>query len=60
MEVDSYLGIPLFNKNDNGIGCLALLHHTIIERGGFVEALVNVLLPRIEEELESLNYPAIN
>jgi hypothetical protein len=51
MQVKSYLGIPIFNKEENGLGCLTLLHSDIIRRGGFVEALANVLLPRLEEEL---------
>ena len=51
MQVKSYLGVPIFDKHENGLGCIALLHSNIIGRGGFVEALINVMLPRLEEEL---------
>lgn len=55
LQVKSYLGIPVFDKAENGLGCLVLLHHNIIDSGGFVEALINVMLPRLEEELTNFN-----
>jgi len=58
MQVISYLGIPISDNSEQGLGCLALLHSNIIERGGFVEALVNVLLPRLVEEMASINKSA--
>ena len=50
-EYESYMGIPLFNADNEPLGNIVLLHNRIIEKGGFVEALVNALVPRIESEL---------
>ena len=49
--IESYLGVPLFDSQDNSIGLLALMHSSIIERGGFVEAIINAILPKLENEL---------
>jgi len=50
---ESYIGMPLLNADDKPLGIMVLLHSRIIERGGFVEALINALVPRIEIELSS-------
>jgi hypothetical protein len=51
MEVESYLGMPLFDNQGEGLGLIALLHQELIERGGYVEALLNVIAPRLELEM---------
>ena len=51
LNFESYIGMPLLNADDEPLGVIVLLHNRIIERGGFVEALLNAMLPRIETEL---------
>jgi hypothetical protein len=51
LEVESYLGMPLFDNQDQPLGLIVLLHQKLIERGGFVEALLHVIAPRLELEL---------
>lgn len=51
LHVDSFLGITLYNSKEQKIGMVALMHNNIIERGGFVEALLNAIIPQIETEL---------
>lgn len=58
LQVESYLGMPLFDQQDQGLGLIVLLHQHLIERGGFVEALLNVIAPRLEQELQLLLRPA--
>jgi hypothetical protein len=48
---ESYLGMPLFDNHDQSLGLIVLLHHQLIDRGGFVEALLTVVSPRLESEL---------
>jgi len=60
MAAESFIGIPLFGHKDKKVGILSLLHNTIIQHGGFVEALINVLLPRIEDELSYNNAISLN
>jgi len=50
-KFESYISMPLFNAEDESLGIIVLLHSRIIERGGFVEALLNALVPRIKIEL---------
>ncbi|WP_026464901.1 GAF domain-containing protein [Adhaeribacter aquaticus] len=50
-KVESFIGVPLVDKDDRTNGLIALFHHRIIERGGFVEAVINAVMPRIEKEL---------
>lgn len=57
MAVESYLGMPLFDNEGESLGLIVLLHQKLIDRGGFVEALLNVVAPRIE--LEMLFMPTI-
>jgi hypothetical protein len=51
MQVESYLGMPLFDNQGQSIGLIVLLHQHLIERGGYVEALLNVIVPRLELEM---------
>jgi hypothetical protein len=51
MAGESYLGMPLFDNQDQSLGLIVLLHHQLIDRGGFVEALLTVVGPRLESEL---------
>jgi len=51
---ESYIGKPILNAEDEPLGIIVLLHSCIIERGGFVEALLNALVPRIETELATM------
>jgi hypothetical protein len=51
MEVESYLGMPLFDNQGEGLGLIVLLHQQLIDRGGYVEALLNVIAPRLELEM---------
>lgn len=50
-QVASYLGIPLLNEQEQPAGLIALLHQRLIQRPGFVEALLNIIIPRLELEL---------
>jgi hypothetical protein len=59
LEVESYLGMPLFGNQDQSLGLIVLLHQKLIEQAGFVEALLNVIAPRLEFEIQALlDYPA--
>lgn len=51
MQVESYLGMPLFDNKGESLGLIVLLHQKLIARGGFVEALLNVIAPRLELEM---------
>jgi hypothetical protein len=51
LKVESYLGMPLFDNQDRSLGLIVLLHEKLIARGGFVEALLNVIAPRLELEM---------
>jgi hypothetical protein len=57
LEVESYLGMPLFDNQDHSIGLIVLLHQKLIERAGYVEALLHVIAPRLA--LELLLLPAV-
>ena len=50
-KYESYIGMPLLNSEDEPLGIIVMLHNRIIERGGYVEALLNALVPKIETEL---------
>ena len=54
LKVESYLGMPLFDNKDRSLGLIVLLHQKLIEQAGFVEALLNVIAPRIEVEIQAL------
>lgn len=48
LAVESYIGLPLYDTEENNLGLISCMHRTIIERGGFVEALLNAISPRIK------------
>lgn len=56
LQLESYLGMPLFDNRGESLGLIVLLHQQLIERGGYVEALLTVIVPRLE--LEMLLLPA--
>ena len=53
VPAESYLSMPLLNASGKPLGVIILLHSRLIERAGYVEALLNALAPRIEVELSS-------
>jgi hypothetical protein len=54
LKVESYLGMPLFDNKDHNLGLIVLLHQKLIGQAGFVEAMLNVIAPRIELEIQAL------
>jgi len=55
-KYESYIGMPLLNAEDEPLGIIIMLHGRIIERGGFVEALLNAIVPKIEIELSVMKF----
>ena len=51
LHVNSYLGIPLNDSENNAIGLVALLHETTILNPGFIDHLLNIIAPTLEEYL---------
>ena len=52
MGVESYLGVPMFDKEKNIIGLLVVMHDMEISKSINPEAIVQVFANRIEAELE--------
>ena len=46
--------MPLLTAKEKPLGVIIMLHNRLIERPGYVEALLNALAPRIEAELVSM------
>ena len=54
INVHSYLGIALKDADQNTIGSIALLHDQTIQNPGFVEHILTIIAPSLEDYLISI------
>lgn len=54
LEVEGYIGCPLFDTNRNPIGVIALMHKKKIEDLPYVESLLKIAAKRTEMEMERI------
>ena len=54
MNINSYMGTPLSDNAGNKIGLLVLLHDKTIQNPGFIEHLITIVSPVIEQQLANL------
>ncbi len=56
MNAESYVGVPLFDEQNQPIGLIALMDDKPIEKVKTVEIILSVMAPRTASELKRLNF----
>lgn len=54
MGVKSYMGAPLLDNEGKATGLVALLHDSIVQNPGFIEHILTIVSPVLEQELSAL------
>ncbi|MFC5270282.1 GAF domain-containing protein [Adhaeribacter terreus] len=55
LGIESYIGAPLNNLNEEPVGLLALMHRKSIVKTPFLDALITIMTLPIEQELHRLS-----
>lgn len=51
LNIDSYIGVPLFDSNKNPLGIIVLMHSRKITGAALIEKALSAVIPRTEMEL---------